>query len=167
MGIEVEAGGATTYTTKSGGHSACCLVIWGVIMYVVAASLYGTAFWFSYSAQQNNRAQPTALIYIFWALGGACSLTGLVCLIASCVKCCCTDQKTVYVDGNAGGVVSYEIGGAPVQGDVEVEIEVGSDTQFLGGVDVEVEVEVEAPEIEVEIEAPEVEVEVEVEAEVE
>merc|ERR1711963_1006869 len=118
-------------------------------MYVIAASMYGTAFWFSYSAQQNNRAQPTALIYIFWALGGACSLTGLVCLIASCVKCCCTDQKTVYVDGNTGGVVSYEIGGAPVQGDVEVEIEVEVDVQ---------------PEIEVEIEAPEVELEVEVEA---
>merc|ERR1712110_875557 len=190
--IEVEAGGATAVQTK-GGCSAVCLVILGILMYVIAGAMYGTAFFFAYNAQQNNTARPAALIYIFWALGGACGLTGLIFLIASCVKCCCTDQQTIVVDGTTGGVVSYEVGGAPVQGDVEVEVEVGSDTQFLGGVDVEmpktdvevevevdvqpefeveieapeVEIEIEAPEVEFEVEAPEVEIEVEVEVEAE
>merc|ERR1712007_149757 len=131
----------------------------------------GAAYVATDAGRNPSVGTPIASLLLY-ILGGCLGLTGLVLLIASCVKCCCANDMTVVVDGR-NDVVAYEVGGAPVQGDVEVEVELGSDAQFLGGVDVEMprtdielEVEVEAPEveIEVELEAPEVEIEVELEA---
>merc|ERR1711988_1206070 len=93
---------------------------------------------------------PT-LSLLLSGVGGCFGLAGLVFLIASCVKCCCLGDRTVVVD-TRGQVVGYEVGGAPVQGDVDVEIEIGSDANLVGTMDVEMpkadielEVEVEAP----------------------
>lgn len=179
--IEVEAGGAT-YVQTSKGCSACCLAIWGIVMYLAAAGLYLGGFLMVYNEYKRTGVEPTSLpiaVTIMYLVGGCFGLTGLILLIASCVKCCClnTAQTVVYQSNG----IDIEVGGAPVQ-DATVEIEMGSDCNYVAGMDVDIgktdvefEVEIDVPEVEVEIdvaadvsiEAPDIEVEIEAEAEFE
>merc|ERR1711975_195278 len=164
--VEVEAGGATVVTSK-GGCSACSLIVWGIICYLVAAGCHGFAFWDVYSRQQSTGVTSYSTLSVIMTITGSVfGLVGLIFLIASCVKCCCTDKQEVVVNAPVYGV-DYQVGGA-VGGEVEVDL--GSDANLVGTMDVElpradieVDVELDAPALEVEVDAG-VEVELEVEA---
>merc|ERR1712085_239822 len=155
MGVEVEVGGSSSYSSSN--KSCGAIILWAATILVSTILMVVLTM------------IAPGLGVVWYIVFGIINIAALVFLVFAILSCCKVSGNT-YVEDEGVIEVEYdqEIGGSGNVG-FSVEMPVVEIEYEVSAPQVEFEVEIEVPEveveIEVEIEVPEVEFEVEVEVE--